>query len=136
MGQIYLMTDGLIVLMLGATFGWERALYSMLALFVYGIAVDYVIEGPSIVRTVFIVTDHPREMAEALQTRLRTGVTAWRGEGMYRRGERTILFCTVNRAEVRELTRIVREMDHEGFMVIGQGQRAKGGTIGRSDAPG
>ena len=136
MGQIYLMTDGLIVLMLGATFGWERALYSMLALFVYGIAVDYVIEGPSIVRTVFIVTDHPREMAAALQTRLRTGVTAWRGEGMYRRGERTILFCTVNRSEVRELTRIVREMDHEGFMVVGQGQRAKGGTIGRSDAPG
>lgn len=136
LGQIYLLTDGLIVMMLGAAFGWERALYSMVALFVYGITTDYAIEGPSIVRTVFIVTDHPRQVAEALQTRLRTGVTAWRGEGMYRPGERTVLFCTVNRSEVRELSRIVREMDHDGFMVIGQGQRASGGTIGSSDAPG
>jgi uncharacterized membrane-anchored protein YitT (DUF2179 family) len=136
MGQIYLLTDGAIVVMLGLAFGWERALYSMLALVVYGIVNDYVMEGPSIVRTVFIVTDRPGELAAALQTQLRTGVTAWRGEGTYRRGERTVLFCTVNRAEVRELTRVVREIDHHGFMVIGQGQRASGGTIGRSDAPG
>lgn len=136
LGQIYLFTDGFIVLLVGLAFGWERALYSMVALFVYGVATDYVMEGPSIVRTVFIVTDRPRDMAAALQTQLRTGVTAWRGEGMYHRGARSVLFCTVNRSEVRELTRIVRELDHQGFMVIGQGQRAAGGTIGRSDAPG
>lgn len=136
LGQIYLFTDGLIVLLVGFAFGWERALYSMVALFVYGVVTDYVMEGPSIVRTVFIVTDRPREMAAALQTQLRTGVTAWRGEGMYHRGERSVLFCTVNRSEVRELTRIVRELDHHGFLVVGQGQRAAGGTIGRSDAPG
>ena len=136
LGQIYLLTDGLIVLLVGFAFGWERALYSMVALFVYGVVTDYVMEGPSIVRTVFIVTDRPREMAAALQTQLRTGVTAWRGEGMYHRGERSVLFCTVNRSEVRELTRIVRELDHHGFLVVGQGQRAAGGTIGRSDAPG
>lgn len=136
LGQIYLLTDGLIVLLVGFAFGWERALYSMVALFVYGAVTDYVMEGPSIVRTVFIVTERPREMAAALQTQLRTGVTAWRGEGMYHRGERSVLFCTVNRSEVRELTRIVRELDPRGFLVIGQGQRAAGGTIGRSDAPG
>ena len=135
-GQIYLLTDGLIVMLLGLAFGWERALYSLVALFVTGIVTDYAVEGPSIVRTVFIITHRPREVAEVLQTRLRTGVTAWRGEGMYQGGERTVLFCTVNRAEVRELRRIVWEVDHEGFMVIGQGQSASGGTIGRSDAPG
>ncbi|MDZ7801206.1 MAG: YitT family protein [Trueperaceae bacterium] len=135
-GQIYLLSDGAIVVLLGAVFGWEHALYSMVAVFVAGMVTDYGIEGPSIVRTVFIVTDHPNEVAEALQVRLRTGVTSWEGKGMYRGGQRTVLFCTVNRAEVRELGRIVREADHHGFMVIGQGQRASGGTIGQSDAPG
>ena len=135
-GQIYLLTDGVIVMLLGLAFGWERALYSLVALFVTGIVTDYAVEGPSIVRTVFIITDRPREVAAVLQTRLRTGVTAWRGEGMYRGGERMVLFCTVNRAEVRELRRVVWEVDPEGFMVIGQGQSATGGTIGTSDAPG
>ncbi|MEX2542392.1 MAG: YitT family protein [Trueperaceae bacterium] len=135
-GQIYLMIDGVIVMLLGLAFGWERALYSLVALFVTGLVTDYAIEGPSIVRMVFIVTDHPRTVAKALQTQLRTGVTAWRGEGMYQGGERTMLFCTVNRTEVRELRRVVREADHDGFIVIGQGQSASGGTIGRSDTPG
>lgn len=136
MGQVYLVTDGLIVVLMGVVFGWDRALYSMVALFINGLATDYATEGPSIVRTVFIVTDEPENVAAALQTRLRTGVTAWRGEGMYSHGERTVLFCTINRTEVRELTRIVREIDHNGFLVVGQGHRARGGTIGKSDSAG
>ncbi|MEJ2665586.1 MAG: YitT family protein [Deinococcales bacterium] len=136
MGQVYMLTDGIIVATMGAVFGWERALYSLVALFINGLATDYATEGPSIVRTVFIVTDHPDEVAAALQARLRTGVTAWKGEGMYSHGERTVLFCTVNRTEVREVTRVVRETDHHGFLVVGQGHRALGGTIGKSDDPG
>jgi len=136
MGQVYLMTDGAIVLLLGAVFGWEQALYSLVALFVNGMATDYAAEGPSLVRTVFIVTDRPSDVAAALQQRLRSGVTAWRGEGMYRGGERTVLFCTVNRAEVREVTQVVRETDHHGFLVVGQGHKALGGTIGKSDSAG
>lgn len=136
LGQIYLFTDGLIVLALGATFGWERALYSMVALFIFGLASDYAYEGPSVVRVVFIVTDQPALIAAALQARLNTGVTAWRGEGMYQRGERTVLFCTVNRAEVRELSQIVQETDPDGFITVGQGHRALGGTIGTSNRPG
>lgn len=132
MGQVYMMTDGIIVMLMGAVFGWDRALYSLVALFINGLATDYATEGPSIVRTVFIVTDRPEEVAAALQARLRTGVTAWKGEGMYSRGERTVLFCTVNRTEVRELTRVVQETDHHGFLVVGQGHRALGGTIGKS----
>jgi len=136
MGQVYMMTDGIIVALMGVVFGWERALYSLVALFINGLATDYATEGPSIVRTVFIVTDQPENVAAALQMRMHTGVTAWRGEGMYSRGERTVLFCTINRTEVRELTRIVREIDHNGFLVVGQGHRARGGTIGKSDSPG
>ena len=135
-GQIYLFIDGFIVLLLGFAFGWERALYSLVALFISGLVTDYGIEGPSIVRTVFIVTEHPRDVATALQLRLNTGVTAWKGEGMYKGGERNILFCTVNRSEERELMRVVREVDSSGFIVIGQGQTASGGTIGSSDGIG
>lgn len=91
------------------SFGWERALYSLVAVGIAGAATDYGIEGPSIVRTVFIVTERPDSVIHALQTRLHTGVTAWRGEGTYRGRERTVVFCTLNRAEVRELKRVMWE---------------------------
>lgn len=135
-GQIYLLIDGSIVLLLGFAFGWERALYSLIALFLTGFVTDYGVEGPSVVRTVFIVTDHPRDVSLALQMRLNTGVTAWKGEGMYEGGERNVLFCTVNRSEERELLRVVREVDAHAFVVIGQGQTASGGTLGKSDRVG
>ncbi len=135
-GQLYLFIDGAIVLLLGFAFGWERALYSLVALFISGFVTDYGIEGPAIVRTVFIVTDHPRNVATALQLRLNTGVTAWKGEGMYKGGQRNVLFCTVNRSEERELMRVVREVDEQCLIVIGQGQSASGGTIGSSDRTG
>lgn len=136
LGQIYMLTDGVIVLLMSLVFGWQRALYSLVALFVNGLATDYVIEGPSIIRTVFIVTDHPDVVAAAVQSSLRTGVTSWKGEGMYQHADRTVLFCTVNRTEVRELARVVREADATGFVVIAQGHQAHGGTIGKSDSAG
>lgn len=135
-GQLYLFIDGAIVLLLGFAFGWERALYSLVALFISGFVTDYGIEGPAIIRTVFIVTDHPRNVATALQLRLNTGVTSWKGEGMYKGGQRNVLFCTVNRSEERELMRVVREVDEQCLIVIGQGQSASGGTIGSSDRTG
>lgn len=135
-GQIYLFIDGFIVLLLGFAFGWERALYSLVALFISGLVTDYGIEGPAIIRTVFIVTDHPRDVATALQLRLNTGVTAWKGKGMYKGNERDVLFCTVNRSEERELMRVVREVDENCLIVVGQGQTASGGTIGSSDRTG
>lgn len=136
LGQVYLLTDGVIVMLMGLVFGWQLALYSLVALFVNGIATDHVLEGPSIIRTVFIITNHPELVAGAIELQLRTGVTAWQGRGMYSQADRTVLFCTINRTEVRELTRVVREVDETGFVVISQGHKALGGTIGKSDSAG
>ena len=69
--QLYLVIDGFVIIALGLTFGWERALYGWMMLFILGLASDYVLEGPSVVRIVFIVTDLPEAVAEVLMERLR-----------------------------------------------------------------
>ena len=127
--QLYVFIDGFIIVALGLTFGWERALYGLIMLFVWGLASDYVLEGPSVVRVVFIVTDWPEEVGRVLMERLRVGVTRWTGEGMYTQEERTILFCTVPRPDVEVLNSIVTEIDPQSFVVIGQGHQAKGGMV-------
>ena len=127
--QIYLITDGGVVLVAGLVFGWEKALYALMALFIWGIAADHVLEGPSVVRTVFVVTDKPEEVSLMVFDRLGLGITAWPARGMWTRAEHAILFCTVSRPDVNALRSVVLEMDPHAFVVIGHGHQASGGVF-------
>jgi uncharacterized membrane-anchored protein YitT (DUF2179 family) len=129
--QIYLATDGLVVLAASLVFGWEMGLYALITLFVWGLATDFVLEGPSVVRTAFIVTDSPQEVTDALIRELRLGVTAWPAEGMYTETEHAVLFCTISRPHARALSRVVTEADPKAFLVIGHGHQASGGVYGQ-----
>ncbi len=127
--QLYIMIDGLIILALALVFGFEQALYALLMMFIWGLATDYVLEGPSVVRTAFIVTDMPQDVSDALLTRVGVGVTAWPGQGMYSETQHTILFCTVSRPDVIALRAAITAADPKAFVVIGQGHRSYGGVI-------
>lgn len=127
--QIYILTDGAVLLLFGQIFGWDRALYSLLALFIFGLATDYVLEGPSVIRTVFIVTNSPEAISQELLTRLGVGVTAWSVKGMFTKSEREILFCTIIRSDTNDLKFIVSDIDPNAFIVIGQGHQASGGVL-------
>ncbi|MBL6962128.1 MAG: YitT family protein [Anaerolineales bacterium] len=127
--QVYILTDGAVLLVFGQIFGWDRALYSLMALFIFGLASDYVLEGPSMIRTVFIVTNSSEAISQGLLNRLGVGVTAWSVQGMFTKAERAILFCTVIRSDVTTLKTIVSEIDLNAFIVIGQGHQARGGVL-------
>jgi uncharacterized membrane-anchored protein YitT (DUF2179 family) len=127
--QLYMLIDGSIIVALGFTFGWDNALYSMVMLFVWGLATDYVLEGPSVIRTVFIVTDSPTVVARTVMERMGVGVTAWNVAGMYTSEQHTVLFCTISRADVATLEEIIAETDPAAFVVIGQGHQARGGIM-------
>jgi uncharacterized membrane-anchored protein YitT (DUF2179 family) len=127
--QVYVLIDGGVIALLGLTFGWENALYALIMLFIWGMAADYILEGPSVVRTVFIVTDAASATSQAITSRLGVGVTSWVGRGMYTGRAHEILFCTVNRSDVNTVQAVVVEIDPDAFIVIGQGHRASGGML-------
>jgi len=130
--QVYFLTDGGVILIAGLVFGWEAALYAMITLFVWGLAADYVLEGPSVVRMAFIVTDEPGAVAHALLERLHLGVTSWEVEGAFTERRHTILFCTVGRPHERALRQVVTQVDPHAFVVTGHGHQATGGMLGQA----
>jgi uncharacterized membrane-anchored protein YitT (DUF2179 family) len=130
--QIYLLTDGGVILVAGLVFGWERGLYALITLFVWGLATDFVLEGPSVIRMAFIVTDKPQEVADAVFKELQLGITAWPAEGMFTESEHEVLFCTVSRPHERDLRRVVTQADPNAFFVIGHGHQASGGVFGQA----
>jgi uncharacterized membrane-anchored protein YitT (DUF2179 family) len=127
--QLYILIDGGVILIAGLVFGWEMALYAFITLFTWGFVADYVLEGPSVVRTVFIVTDSPEAVSQVLMDRLGVGVTGWAVKGMFSQTEHTTLFCTVIRSDVNVLKAIVNDADPKAFMVIAQGHQTKGGML-------
>jgi uncharacterized membrane-anchored protein YitT (DUF2179 family) len=121
-----LYTDTIVIAAAGLVFGWESALYAMVSLFVGAAVSDYILEGPSVIRTAVIITDKPREVADAILTNLGRGVTGWEGKGMFTEQPHTILYCTVSRPQVNYLRSLVTYADPFAFIVIGQGHAAYG----------
>ncbi len=107
MTQSYLMTDTLVILAAGFVFGWQKALYALIVLYVSGLVVDSTLEGAGTVRTALIVTDKCREMADRILAEMERGVTILEGTGAYTGEERSVLYCVVTRSEVQQLKTIV-----------------------------
>jgi len=127
LSQSYLYSDGLIIFASGLVFGWESALHALLTLFVTGLATDFVMEGPSFVRTATIVTDQPQDVANALMLGLDRGASHWSITGSYTGKTRSMVYCTIYRSQVNELKQIVATVDDHAFVVIGNAHQALGG---------
>jgi uncharacterized membrane-anchored protein YitT (DUF2179 family) len=125
--QLYLFIDGGIVLVAGLVFGWDKALFALVTLYIWGIAADQIVEGPSVVRTAMIVTDRPKEVTDVVFQRLQLGITAWPAKGMFTDEEHTVLFFAVSRPNVDALKTIVLEADKDAFIVIAHGHQTVGG---------
>jgi uncharacterized membrane-anchored protein YitT (DUF2179 family) len=126
MSTTFLYTDTAFIALAGVVFGWEAALYAVIALVINGMATDYVLEGPSVVRTAMIITNHPDAIADIVIHDLNRTVTRWDAEGMYAHQPRSVMYVTISRSETRRLRDRVLAADPTAFVVIGQGHAAYG----------
>ena len=124
--QAYLITDGLVVLASGFAFGWERALYGLVVIYISGLTAELVSEGNNIYRMAMIVTNQPDAISKQICEILERGVTILPGTGAWTGQARPVLYCVLTRAEINILKTIVSEADPEAFMVIGQANEVLG----------
>lgn len=132
MSTTFLCTDAIIIIGAGLVYGWEGALYAAITLFISGLASDYVLEGPSVIRTAMIITDKPDEIAALVFSNLQRGVSNWTIKGGYTGAERTMLYITIGRSQTRELKELVSSVDPHAFTVIGMGHAAYGAGFRRA----
>ncbi len=126
MAQSYLAADALVLMAAGATFGWEKALYALVVLYIAGLAADGVHQGASIARTALIITERPDEVARAILYRLGRGATLFEATGAYTGRRRRVVYCVLPRGDVPRLKHLVREIDPHAFMVVGQAYEVLG----------
>lgn len=126
MTQSYLVVDTAVILSAGFVFGWKKALYAMITLYVSGLVAETVLEGGGTVRTAMIVTNKPEDVSARVIEDLERGVTVLEGTGAFTGTSKPVLYCVISRAEVSTLKTIVHEIDPDAFMVIGVAHEALG----------
>jgi len=124
--QSYLITDALIIFLAGLSFSWENALYSLVLLYISGIAAESTSQGSNVLRTGLIITANPDPIINEIFHRLRRGVTIMDAKGGYSGEGKALLLCVVTRAEIPHLKSITRDLDPRAFLIIGQAHEVRG----------
>ena len=128
-GETVMIINLFILSSAGLVFGWERAMYSLIAYFIAYKVMDLVISGLEESKGVMIVSDKSDDLAETLLARLGRGVTILHGEGAYTNEPKRILYTVVTRMEDAKLKAIVKEKDPSAFLSIYNINDVVGGRV-------
>ena len=102
----------------GFVFGWDNAMYSMIAYYVAHKAIDTTVEGLDNSRSVWIVSSKYKVIGAAIQEELGEKVTYVNGkkeEGMISDG---VMLVVITRMQEMKLKALVRKHDQRAFIVI------------------
>ena len=99
----------------GLLFGWDKALYSII--FQYASTqVLHALYKKYQRLTVFVVTNKPQEISDAIFRVSHHGATILEGEGSYGHCERNVVYSVVSYAETKKVMNAIRETDPEAFV--------------------
>ncbi|MDQ7092256.1 YitT family protein [Desulfosporosinus sp. PR] len=128
-GEVVMFFNIFILSSAGLLFGWNRAMYSLIAYFIAFKVIDLTIQGLDESKAVMIVSEKPDEISEALQARLGRGVTFLEGRGGYSGEAKGVLYSVITRLEIAKLKAIIDEIDEDAFVTIHDVHDVIGGKV-------
>jgi uncharacterized membrane-anchored protein YitT (DUF2179 family) len=112
----YILAFNVVMLVIaGALFGWNSALYSIIYQFC-STQVIHVLYRDYQQQTLFIITQKPDEICSEIYKITGHGATIFKGEGSYRHGERDLVYSVVSGQEAKKVIRNIREVDPAAFV--------------------
>lgn len=118
LGQTLLLVDTLVLLASLTYVDLKHMLYTLVASFVFSQMISVVQNGGYTIRGMIIITKQSEAAAQAILTEINRGVTYLKGQGAYSGNEYNIMYVTLNPSEVREVKRILAELDPDAFISI------------------
>jgi uncharacterized membrane-anchored protein YitT (DUF2179 family) len=128
-GEIVMFFNFFILGSAGFVFGWDHAMYSLIAYYIAFKLIDVTIEGLDQSKSVWIISEHNEHIGAAILGRLGRGVTYLSGVGGYSGNDRCVIFCVITRLEEAKLKAIVDEIDPQAFLAVGNIHDVKGGRF-------
>lgn len=110
-----LLLNVVILTLAGILFGFDKALYSII--FQYASTqVLHVLYKKYQQQTLFIVTDRPKEVCEAIYRVSHHGATILEGEGSFEHCQRNVVYSVVAGSQSKKVIQAVRKVDEKAFI--------------------
>ena len=109
----------------GILFGWDIALYSIIFQYASTQVLRTMYQQYQ-QQTLFIVTDHPDVVCEAISKESNHGATIIKGEGSYLKQERSVVYSIVSTDESGRVISAIKDVDETSFINIIKTEQLRG----------
>jgi uncharacterized membrane-anchored protein YitT (DUF2179 family) len=97
---------------------WKLPLYSLISIFVCARAIDYVLEGASYDKLLFIISEKKEELKQYILVDMERGGTYIKSSGMYTGNDKDMIFLVISRREIAAVKEKIRALDPMAFVVV------------------
>lgn len=98
--------------------GREKAMYTLVAVFIGARVIDFVIEGMHAAKAATIISNSAVAISDRITREMERGVTLIKGRGGYTGTDKEVLYVIVSRNEVTRLKQLVHSVDPQAFVVV------------------
>ncbi|MGM0880441.1 MAG: YitT family protein [Bacillota bacterium] len=120
MGQIILTLDAVIIGVSILYISVEKVLYTLVTVFIASKLIDFIQDGAYAAKAFSIITEQGSVMSKQITIELDRGVTLIPAKGAFSGQQKEVVYCVVQRQEIRRLKTIVRKIDPRAFIVINE----------------
>lgn len=128
-GEAIMFINGIIITIAGFVFGWEQALYSLIAYFVAHKAIDVTVEGLNESRSVWIVSMKVRDIGKTINQLIDEPVTYIKESDPKDREPHGVMLAVITRFEEQRVKNAVRAVDPHAFIVISNAHEIIGNNV-------
>jgi len=112
-----LLFNAVVLICDGFLFGWDKALYSIIFQYVSTQVLSARYKRYK-KNTLFIVTDHPQEIAKIINKQTGHGATEMDVIGTYKDTPRRMIYSVINAEELRQVLKDIEEIDSGAFVNV------------------
>lgn len=125
-GKFNILVNLIIIAAAGFVFGWTRALYSALTIFINGRVIDAVYTQHKKMQ-VMIITEHPQSIIDGIQNKMHRGITIIHdAEGAFGHTEKTVLITIIDRYDMYDIKQIIEKADPYAFVSVSEVEKVYG----------
>lgn len=117
-GKSILIID--IIVVAGSIFiiGLEKAMYTLLIVYVGAKAIDFIVEGLDERVAVLIISNTPEEVLAGITHKMSRGLTVLDGRGGYTGQNKEVLYIVINKQEIVQLKNTIKEIDVNAYVTV------------------
>ena len=126
-GTSYLMIDTFVIFGVGIIFKDPNLiLWGFISLYITTKGTDFIVEGMSYTKELFIISGKSEEIREYIINELDRGCTLLKGEGGYTGEEKDVIYLALHTRELPKVKGVVKSIDPLAFIVVNDAYEVMG----------